>query len=392
MATAGVEFTAKNPIDRKGIEPTQVKSIKLLTALDNGSKNDGTGKGVQPGMLYGNTYSFKVSAYTNGNPNDLKKIKWKYKYHSLSKDKWIEKTSSKTGDTYSLHLNEKDMCGRTIHVMAYINDFENEGYLKTWFHNRFRWFDRMMFEKELEQRTDNRHPEVINQKGTSLCGMAAIFYLFAKEQPEKYKKFSKDLFRTGEATSNSYTAKPSSDILNKKINTMGFPMNTGNMAIVDFVTLASTRNTKNPKYKGGNEEFNAINWPPFMVELCEKLLGYGSVKSKGVYNPVKPLLTSTSDMKNKIEDINKQFNDGYKLILMIDADLIQDQWDIKALDLHWVNLESVIKWDYVPGVFGSKRDEVMFKVYSWGSNTQYLSKPISWSHFVMNYNGYIKMK
>lgn len=129
-----------------------------------------------------------------------------------------------------------------------------------------------------------------------------------------------------------------------------------------------------------------------MVELCEKLLGYGSVKSKGVYNPVKPLLTSTSDMKNKIEDINKQFNDGYKLILMIDADLIQDQWDIKALDLHWVNLESVIKWDYVPGVFGSKRDEVMFKVYSWGSNTQYLSKPISWSHFVMNYNGYIKMK
>ena len=84
MATAGVEFKAKDPIERKGIEPTRVKSIQLLTSLHNGSKNTGNIKEYQWGMIYGRTYNFKVNAYTNGKPNDLKKIKWKFKYHSLS--------------------------------------------------------------------------------------------------------------------------------------------------------------------------------------------------------------------------------------------------------------------------------------------------------------------
>lgn len=53
------------------------------------------------------------------------------------------------------------------------------------------------------------------------------------------------------------------------------------MRLVDFVTMASTstRNTDNPRYKGGNEEFQAIR-PNVMTFLCEKLLGYGEVSSK----------------------------------------------------------------------------------------------------------------
>jgi hypothetical protein len=45
--------------------------------------------------------------------------------------------------------------------------------------------------------------------------MACIFYLFAKEQPERYVKFSKELFRTGEAKYNNYTVKPSIELLEK---------------------------------------------------------------------------------------------------------------------------------------------------------------------------------
>ncbi len=100
--------------------------------------------------------------------------------------------------------------------------------------------------------------------------MACIFYLFVKEQPNAYKKFAKELFRTGEATHNSYTAKPSKAILEKQINTSGYPMNTGSMPLVDFVTLAGTRNTDNPKYKGGDEEFQAINWPWVIVDSSIK--------------------------------------------------------------------------------------------------------------------------
>ncbi|MCH4829984.1 MULTISPECIES: hypothetical protein [Flavobacterium] len=70
------------------------------------------------------------------------------------------------------------------------------------------------------------------------------------------------MFRTGEATFNSYTSKPSKEVTEKQVNKNGFPLNTGGMPLVDYVTMAGTRNTDNPDYKGGNEQFQAINWSP----------------------------------------------------------------------------------------------------------------------------------
>ncbi|MFV0305725.1 MAG: hypothetical protein ACK5IC_09630, partial [Moheibacter sp.] len=186
------------------------------------------------------------------------------------------------------------------------------------------------------------------------------------------------------------------DVLEKKINTNGYPINTGNMPLVDFVTMAGVRNTDNPDYKGGDEEFQAINWPPLMTSLCEKLLGYADVSSRGVYNPVKSIAYTSLDIKNKIDDINKQYVAGYRLILMIDSDLIDDDWDVSSLDLHWVVLESNINWNYIPGFFGAKKDEIDFNVYTWGTNpngvNKYLKKMITSTHFMNNYNGYIKVK
>lgn len=84
------------------------------------------------------------------------------------------------------------------------------------------------------------------------------------------------------------------------------------------------------------------------------------------------------------------------MILIIDSDLIEDNWDYNSLDLHWVVLESPITWDYTPIYLGSKIDEIDFRVYSWGTNpfgtNRYLKKKITSSHFMNNYNGYIKIK
>jgi hypothetical protein len=38
----------------------------------------------------------------------------------------------------------------------------------------------MVVDDEIKERTDNNNPWLIYQSGTSLCGMACIFYLFAK--------------------------------------------------------------------------------------------------------------------------------------------------------------------------------------------------------------------
>ncbi len=52
--------------------------------------------------------------------------------------------------------------------------------------------------------------------------------------------------------------------------------------------------------------------------------------------------------------------------------------------------------DYTPGFFGAKKDEIDFKVYTWGTDPngadRYLKKTITSSHFIKNYNGYIKVK
>ncbi|MFC4477654.1 hypothetical protein [Flavobacterium chungangensis] len=381
-----------------------VKEIELLTALDLGSKNDRSGT-TQLGMIFGKAYHFKVKSYVKSPPANIRDIKWMIKYHSLSQNKWLEIPLSTKGDSVTITMNDEDMCGRFVYVRAYIKDPEKEGEYKEWKHNRFRWFDRMFVEDEITDRTDNGKPWLINQSGTSLCGMACIFYLFAKEQPDTYKKFAKQLFRTGVATVNSYTVKPSIEVLDKNIKIIknGSKIkqiipNTGanGMPFVDYITMASTRNTDNSSYKGGDEEFQAINWPPLMTTLSEKLLGFKDVHSKGVYNPVKSLAYTTLDVENKINDINKQLSSGYRLILMIDSDLIDDVWDISSLDLHWVVLESPITWNYKPGLFGANQDEIDFNVYTWGTDpfgsSKYLRKKITSNHFMNNYNGYIKLK
>lgn len=386
----------KAPEKKKEEKKEGVKEIELLTPLDDGSTNDKTGGLNNKGMVFGKTYNFRVKSYVKDAPKNKSDIKWLLKYHSLSENKWKEIPLAAKGDNVKITMNEEDFCGRYIYVRAYIKDHKNEAELKVWKHNRFRWFDRMIVDDEIKERTDNKRPWLINQSGTSLCGMACIFYLFAKEQPDAYKKFAKTLFRTGKAACNNYTAKPGIEVLEKKMDKFKFPIGTSKMPLIDYITMAGTRNTDNSSYKGGDEEFQAINWPPLMTNLSQNLLGYKEVNSRGIYNPIKPLVYTDLDIKNKIEDINNQIKSGYKLILMIDSDLIDDVWDISSMDLHWVVLESQITWNYVPKFLGKTIDEIDFSVYSWGTDpfggTRYLKNKITSNHFMANYNGYIKLK
>lgn len=79
---------------------------------------------------------------------------------------------------------------------------------------------------------------------------------------------------------------------------------------LDFATMASTRNTDTPKYKGGNEEVQAINWPWVVKNLSSKLLGYTNKVDKGTYNPVAAQsstgLLHVEKRLNEIENYHKQ--------------------------------------------------------------------------------------
>ena len=408
-----VEFGKWQKIERKELTPPipfGVEKIEILN-LDEGSKNDGTETFGNYGMIYGKSYKLRVSKFAhNIAPKNKNDIKWQVSY--LGKGNVLTLTYiQKTGDEIVFNCDNLDYCGQTISFYAFVRESgkeqNNKAKLEVFCHNRFRWFDKKVFEKELLERTDHKKSFLIDQNGTSLCGMACIFYLFAKYQSQQYKSFSQELFRTGKATNYKFTVKPGKEIIEKNPKKSNFPERleeVGNfkkiikMPLIDFITLAGTRNTKNKSYKGGNEEFQAINWPGLMVGLCKHLLGYENVSSKGIYIPIKKSFSKINIIRYKetIDDINKQISNGYKLILMIDSDLIKYDEDnlgnLFEFEYHWVVLENFIEYIDKNGIRPYYNPLLNFKVFSWGTNTEYLKKPISLEHFITNYYGYIKVK
>ncbi|MCT2408069.1 hypothetical protein NZD88_11010 [Chryseobacterium antibioticum] len=434
---AGVEFDIKKDTKRKGIEPTQVKSIKLLTPLEKGSDNDGTGKNFnQDGAVFGKTYKFIVDTYTHLPPKDKKKIKWKFKYHSLSKNKWVEYTSPKTGEEYSLYLNEKDICGRTLHIMAYINDEESEGYLKVWHHNRFRFFDRKLVEKQAEERA--KDPWKVKQANSSLCGMAALYNALIKRSSSSYLKIVKDLLRTGQCTIGSYVIAPHPQALEMyDVN----PQKTQDfkgmgMFEVDWLVLATTRSkesTSNLIYKGKEsgrmDMLKAVNWPDMLARMGKQVGGFSSSTAHGLsYNSInnkKRILSgrihdyfSNSDLEELlvIDGLHKK---GRHILMMIDADMIYNKSSYSSLadvfnDSHWVVYEGGLTFydaDKNPTSDLEKAASVSFKIFTWGRDPQtgkYLTLGGKWENdadvqkmigkpglniksFKSNYYGYIEM-
>ena len=400
-----VEFGKWQKIERKELTPPipfGVEKIEILN-LDEGSKNDGLETLGNYGMIYGKSYKLRVSKFAhNIAPKNKNDIKWQAVY--LGKGDILTLVHiEKTGDEIVFYCDNLDYCGQTISFYAFVRESgkeqNNKAKLEVFCHNRFRWLDKKVFEKELSDRTDNRKPYLINQRGTSLCGMACIFYLFAKEQSEKYKKFARDLFRKGEATCNNYTASPSKELFEKKRDKNNFPYNKlGFMPIVDFITLAGVRNTENSSYKGGNQEFQAINWPWLMTMLCEKLLGYKNVHSQGCYFPIKEIHTGTHShlytivFEKLINEINILLSQKFHLMLLIDSDMInytEDYTNLKDfvnLEYHWVVLEAPIGYNKQSFSYNSN---LTISVFSWGGC---FTSIITLEHFIKNYYGYIKIR
>ncbi|WP_157472583.1 type VI secretion system tube protein TssD [Flavobacterium aquidurense] len=403
---------------------TKVKTIELITALDWGSANDNSGTETQLGMLYGKTYEFKVVAFTEETPADKTVIKWKYKYHSLSENRWIEKKLDVTGDTLKFTLNEKDMCGRIIHMRAYIKDPESEGELKVWKHNRFRWFDRMKVHEQIKNRV--KDPWKINQALTSLCGMAALYYAMIKRDAKAYEKLSKELFRTGEYAIADYVIKPHEKALSMyEVRTSYDNYIALEMAEIDWIVLATTRSKESLNsqfvYNGfENDEIDMLkgaNWPEMLTRMCKEVAGFTSAESidlgmlqisnkKGLSGKLNDAIGDFDIMNLKI--IDRKYKQGHTILMMIDSNMIEDKvnYDLKALttNVHWVVYEGGLSFIDV-----EESKYVGFSIYTWGFDpiTQkdevgredekhrrpliYKKQRISIESFKSNYYGYIEV-
>lgn len=370
---------------------TEVAAIQLDTALDDGSANDGTGKKAKKGLVFGKTYTFSVQQYTNGAPANLSSVKWQVKYQSPaeSKNQLIEKTLSATGDKLQLKIEDKDMCGTDVTVTAYIVDPKAGGSLTHFQHNRFRWFDAQKVAAQLAIRKGT--PWRIDQGNTSLCGMAALYYVMAKQRPDEYEKLAKELHRTGEFEIRGYVVKPNQSAEEKMYATdpAGSDFKNLYMPEVDWIVLASSRSGEsNFGYdgmeNGSLDQLKAVNWPSMLKPMLKSVAGFKEVESEGlslIGLPIKksPLgklhdWASNSDLED-LQKIDRQYRQGHQILLMVDMSLVGGEAGYSTGDLftesHWVVYEGGLRFENALGQPTSILDEVSkvyFNIYTWGTD------------------------
>lgn len=402
-----------------------VKEIELLTALDQGSDNAKSDKS-QPGMIFGNTYHFKVKSYIKNPPVNLSDIKWMLKYHSLSQNKWLEIPLSAKGDSVKITLNDEDMCGRYIYVRAYVSNPETEAEYKEWMHNRFRWFNRLKIHQQIKDRV--KDPWKISQEYSSLCGMAALFYIMIKRDPKAYEKLAKQLFRTGQYKIDTYIIKPHEKALSMyETKTTDANYKSMGMQEIDWIVLATTRSGESLNdqfiYNGFENSdmdmIKAVNWPDMLTRMCKEVAGYANAESFGLN------LLSIKDKKGigakahdyvsnsdllELQTINKKYNAGHTILMMIDSDMIEDVSSYNPKNLttnsHWVVYEGGLNFLEV-----GDNKFVHFNIYTWGldfkndylpqsrdkkevpSKYNFLYSPysIDVESFKSNYYGYIEV-
>lgn len=372
----------------------EVEKIEIKT-LDKGSSNDDS-KGEKEGLVHKNIYELEVVKFKDDKePDSDSMIQWWYGYTIEAKE--IIKPILQNGRKIKIIPTDPDVFGKDVTFYAYISNINTGAKLTVFHHYRFRWFDRKTVEKEVNDRV--KEPWNINQASTSLCGMACIFYLMAKQDGAGYKKFVLELHQKGEAEYNGYKIKPGHTFYQDSF----FDMNPQSSKYppripqADWISLASTRNSESTgyAYEGrAGENFDAINYPDIMIRLKNKFLAYSDVVDKTY--PVSSNLSIfgigdslpiyiLKDKLDKLIEIQKAWQEGYKISILILSDMLDDKTSYapNVANLHWITYEGDIWIDEAAGTY-------TFSYWCWGEKPK--KRAFKREVFNTNYYGYIKAK
>ena len=295
--------------------------------------------------------------------------------------------------------NNIDMLGKEVVFCAYIGDDRNSGasteYI--WIHYRFRWFDMVKFENGLTDRKNNASQ--IFQHHTPLCGVAAIMYFFIDDYNVLFYNTFMEFFKTGEGKINQYKLSPDKSLYDMKPlqNNKNYPRYTedyyGNPLIyndlmdhADWITLAGTRSSENKRYEGKDgENWDGINWVEYMKKTIQQVYEIEEVIDATFYTQSvfrgKKFNVNTKVSFHKIQSL---FDSGYHVILMIDADMLDDIISTLGCisNYHWIPFLGKLNIDEV-------NMQYFFKYYSWQKE---YSRTFDASVIESNFYGYIAFK
>lgn len=393
---AGVEYAAKTKIERNGIEATQVKSIKLMTDLDDGSANNDTNTILEKsGIVFNKTYEFKVDSYTNDDPEDKNLIKWAVSYTDIETGIYYKNAleDAVMGDTISITFKNQKMCGSNLEIKAYINDLENEGKLSLFKHNRFRFFDREIIKKEIKDRM--YAVSKIDQGQSSMCAIALIGHFLAIQNPTEYEKVILNLHRKGETyiTSNNYLIKLDSDehLVKVKDSDTKYPKDSPgtntNMSFADFVFQFSIKDFLNnvfdydpdgPNSGVGVEGTTGFTPPNEVHGMMKNIMSYSDIKDK-----TNILSSKWSSAKKSSEELKEALTDGYSIALLISADnFSKNEKSFLTFPNHWVGLKDIF--------IDEANEKINVKVFTSGDVSR--SWTLSVDSFEDGYFGYVAGK
>ncbi len=363
----------------------QIQTIGITSALEEGFG--------EKGMIYGKTYELKVIDFVAGKkPDDKNSIRWGYSYKPNIDEEAIE--LEKTGETIKFKVDNYELLGKELTFFAYIG---NRKYMvlspKVKVHNRFRWFNEQRVREQLEERSNE--PKIINQAFTSLCGVAAVAYLLAKDYPLLFVNKFMEFLRTGETRINKFEVKPNPSLYEMKPGDteMKYPhsQRDGIMEEADWLVLAGIRSSDNHSYEGKEgEDFDAINWPSFMKKIVKDMYDAEVVEDKISRQGGMAGLFSGSHHQ-ELRTIQQEFERGYNFIFMIDSDMLNNIVSSVGCisQYHWIVYQGELEID-------EAKKECGFKYYSWGSliwgNASESNTPLSFDAFDSNFYGYIKCK
>lgn len=351
-----------------------IKSIACLSKLDSGSSNQGDGS-YKKGLIYGKTYTFQAKV-DKSSPIDWNKLHWKLA--STSDDGSMSSYSlDERGETIKLTIKDKNLLGKNLILYAYIPDSERQTEIKLFCHYRFRYFDRKTIEKEIEVRTNR--PYRIQQNSTSLCGMACIVHTLIKRNPEHYKNLALTLHQKGEASINGYKIKPEDHFFEISKRDRDYPkIRKRSMPGIDWVLMASLRNTENRAYNGKKgEDWDAINWPWLMKKLSKELLG-----AEEIIDNLKVLDDYFKDKTYNIEKMDVFYRSGYQIIMMVDYDILYEKKSTVGVPNHWISFLGNYSYNI-------KKKKFSFYVFSWGRR---IKLNLSTKTFSSNSFGFLAIK
>ena len=429
----------------------RVCAIMVDEFLEEGYNYDGESSELVKGFVYNKIYHLTAIIHNDNGVKD-EDIHWEAEYvftngyRTKVKNRTLDRIWTDKGRHITLPPMLPSLIGGTLVFYAYINKPKGEATWTIWVHYRFRFFNFKQVQDQIIQRVGK--PWLIDQSGTSLCGMACLFYVFAKLHPVEYGKFIIDMHHKGEASFNGYTVRPDEDAAEEMYNMdpagENYPVWTDangkvveRMPMADWLSLAVLRSHESttwiepmvlnpfppivipvPKkmiYKGKREntmdQLAAVNWPDMMERLCREFLGFQNVESTLSMELMKEqkhffrgwLSDKMSDRDlRSLEDMEQAHNDGATVLMMIDSQMFENVVSYSYMDLltksHWIVYEGgLIFYNAAnkPVKEIGKATTLSFKFATWGvapSNSHenlVNKKNISVSCFKSTFYGFI---